>query len=97
MLLLHAALIASTAIAGQALPQSHNSARPLIYAQSTPDEEGFICATLCPGTFCPGSCVKPGQEPDKGNSRTLQSTGSTDGPVGEDAARRPKQKSDGDK
>lgn len=91
MLLLYATMIAATAFGGLSLPRPH-SAPPLTYVQSNDEDENFICATLCPGTFCPGSCTSRGQEPTPADTRTLQSTGNTDGPTTYDAMRSQKRK-----
>ncbi len=56
-------------------------------------DEGFICATLCPGTFCPKGCPEV-QEPNRGDSRTQQQTNESDGPSSHDATRSPKKTGD---
>jgi hypothetical protein len=50
--------------------------------------DGFICTTLCPGSFCPNSCSDGGgQEPDRGDTRTQQHSQDSDGPNTFDASR----------
>jgi hypothetical protein len=93
----HVLLMVPALFGGQFQSLDHVAPRTILpVGSSTADDknDGFICATLCPGTFCPSGCSDDGQEPKPGDIRTQQQSNERDGPSSYDATRGPKSTGD---